>query len=105
MLVAHVWSAFSRGRELANAETWKNRTLIVNTLTAFMAAVVAIGDSMGYSIGVDRATLESLSVGIVAALAVFNGVMHVVTSKRIGLPSRDAEGGRQSAVDARDFGA
>lgn len=87
MLISDLFTAFQQGKELTNAATWKNRTVAVNTLVAFFAAVLAIAKALGYPIDIDHQTLENLATGIVAGVGVFNAIMHVVTSARIGLPT------------------
>lgn len=76
-------NAFRQGQELVNAETWKNRTILLNALVAFLAALGSIAKGFGYDVPVDS---QALAAGIVAVIALVNGVMQIVTSKRVGLP-------------------
>lgn len=85
MLITDFMTAFKQGKELANAETWKNATILVNTLVAFFAAFLGIIKGLGYAIDIDHDTLQNLATGIVAGVGVFNAVMHTVTSKRVGV--------------------
>jgi hypothetical protein len=86
MLITDIMTAFRQGKELANAETWKNRAVLLNALVAFFAAALGIAKGLGYAIDIDHDTLQNLAAGVVAAVGVFNSVMHVVTSQRVGLP-------------------
>jgi hypothetical protein len=76
---------FKEGKEIANAATWKNRTVATNALVAFFGTAVVIGNNFGFDLQLDPATLQQLGAGIVAAVAVVNAVMHVITSKKVGL--------------------
>jgi hypothetical protein len=83
-MLSDFFSALRKGQELINAETWKNRTILLNALVAFIAAIASIAKGFGYDIPVDS---EALGGGIVAVVAIVNALMQVVTSKRVGLPS------------------
>lgn len=88
MLLNDFIVAFRVGKELTNATTWKNRTLAVNHFILFFSAILAIAAAFGYPLNIDSTTLESLAGGVVAAVTVFNSVMHMVTSTRVGLPAK-----------------
>jgi len=76
---------FQKGKEVANPETWKNATVATNVLVALLGTFVGLSKTFGYDLGVDDATLQNLAAGIVASVGVVNAVMHVVTSKRVGV--------------------
>lgn len=84
-MLSDFFSAFRKGQELVNAETWKSRTILLNALVAFIAALASIAKGFGYDIPVDS---EAIGGGIVAVFALVNAVMQVVTSKRVGLPTK-----------------
>ena len=52
---------FKQGKEVANAAAWKNGTISVNAVAGVLGAVAVVG--------------------------IVNAVMHVITSKKVGLPS------------------
>jgi len=87
MKIADVIAAFRSGSELANAATWKNRTLAVNAIVALLSALLAIAAAIGYRLDVTREELEALAAGLAALVAIGNSIMHIVTSARVGLPS------------------
>ena len=87
MKIADFIAAFRSGSELANAATWKNRTLAVNAIVALLSALLAIAAAIGYRLDVTREELEALAAGLAALVAIGNSITHIVTSARVGLPS------------------
>lgn len=81
-MLTDFFSAFRKGQELINADTWKNRTILLNVLVAFITALASIAKGFGYDIPIDS---EAIGGGIVAVFALVNAVMQIVTSKRVGL--------------------
>lgn len=94
MLITDIMTAFRQGKELANAQTWKNGTILLNSLVAFFAAALGIAKGLGYAIDIDHDTLQNLAAGVVAAVGVVNAIVHVVTDSRIGLPTVGGTGDR-----------
>jgi uncharacterized membrane protein len=84
-MIGDFFNAFKKGQELINSETWKNRTLLMNALVAFLAAGGGIAKGFGYDINLDS---EGLAGGIVAVVALVNGVMQIVTNKNLGVSPR-----------------
>jgi hypothetical protein len=84
-MLTDFFNAFRKGQELANTETWKNGTILLNALVAFIAALGAIAKGFGYDVPVDS---QAIGGGIVGIVALVNGVMQIVTSKRVGLPTK-----------------
>lgn len=84
-MLTDFFNAFRKGQELANPETWKNRTILLNALVALIAALGAIAKGFGYDVPVDS---EAIGGGVVGVFALINGVMQIVTSKRVGLPPK-----------------
>jgi len=80
---------FKEGREIDNSATWKNRTIATNAVVALLGTLVVIGKNFGYDLQLDPETLTNLGGGVVALVAVVNGIMHVVTSSKVGVPSGD----------------
>lgn len=81
-MLTDLFSALRKGQELVNSETWKNRTILLNVLVAFIAALASIAKGFGYDVPVDS---EAIGGGIVAVFALVNAVMQIVTSKRVGV--------------------
>jgi len=84
-MISDFFNALRKGQELVDSETWKNRTILLNALVAFLAALGAIAKGFGYDVPIDS---QAIGGGIVAVFALVNGVMQIVTSKRVGMPSR-----------------
>lgn len=83
---------FRQGKELKNAAVWKNRTMATNALIAFLGAALVVAKGFGYDISIDQQTLTALAGGISAAVCLFNTVMHVITSAKVGLPPDSGPG-------------
>ena len=77
---------FQQGKELTNSATWKQRTLLANTLTAVIGAALVVAKSYGYDVGVDGTTTGELATGLAAGVAAVNAVLQTITSSRTGLP-------------------
>jgi uncharacterized membrane protein len=92
MLINSFLNAMKEGKELANAATWKNRTIAASVITAFLSSAVSIAGGLGYDIQVDQNTLQEIGGGVTAIVALFSAVMHVVTSAKVGLPSETISG-------------
>jgi fructose-1-phosphate kinase PfkB-like protein len=84
------FTLFQQGKSLANAATWKNRTVATNALVAVIGAGTLIAKGFGYDLHLDQQTVEALGAGVAAAVAVFNSVMHVISSDKVGLPAKPA---------------
>ena len=78
---------FKQGKEVANAAAWKNGTISVNAVAGVLGAVAAIAGGFGYDFNLSEETLQQAAAGVVAVVGIVNAVMHVITSKKVGLPS------------------
>lgn len=78
---------FKQGKEVANSAAWKNGTISVNAVAGVLGAVAAIAGGFGYDFNLSEETLQQAAAGAVAVVGIVNAVMHVVTSKKVGLPS------------------
>lgn len=89
MIVTSFFQALQAGKELANAETWKNAQQLANSLTALLVALVAIAAVFGYQIPLSPEQIGSLANGFLVVLGLFNWLATAVSSKRVGiLPAR-----------------
>ena len=79
MVVTDLLSAFRAGRELANAETWKKRQVLVNALVAVLTAAVALAAFLD---------VQAIAASVAAVVGLFNGAATVATTTRIGMPSK-----------------
>ena len=62
-------AVFRQGQEIANAETWKNRTVAANAVAAFIASALAVVKALGYPLDIDGGVVENLAAGVVAGAA------------------------------------
>lgn len=74
-----------KGDAVANPAAWKNSALVANFLLALLGAAAAFGFKVDFS----DADVQALAGGIVAAVALANGIVHVASSTRVGLPAKD----------------
>lgn len=82
-----------RGKELANAEVWKSRQIVLGILTALLpAAAIAAG------VDLSDADTQAIAAGVAAVVGVLNSYLGAATSARVGLPARCPPG------DERDPG-
>lgn len=74
-----------RGKELANAEAWKHRQIVLGILTALLpAAAIAAGVDLA------DADVQAIAAGIAAVVGVLNSYLGAATSARVGLSPRRA---------------
>lgn len=88
MLIGDFFQAFRAGKELANAETWKKRQVLVNALVAVLTALVAIAAFVGHPLNLESQDIQAIAAAVAALVGVFNGAAAVATTKRIGLPPK-----------------
>lgn len=81
-----LWRLMRRGEEVADAATWKNRTIATNGVVAFLVALVAAARSFGIDIEVSDADLSAIAAGVVVLVGLGNTIMYILTSRKIGLP-------------------
>ena len=99
------FTLFQQGKSLANAATWKNRTVAANSIVALLGAATVIAKGFGYDFHVDQDTLTALGGGIAAAVAVANSVMHVISSDKVGLPAKPSALGVDGAGSSSPSGS
>lgn len=73
------------GEELANAETWKKRQVLVNALTVLLSSGLAVAAAYGHAVAIDADGVASIAGAIAALVGVFNTWATVSTTERIGL--------------------
>lgn len=89
MIVNDFFQALRAGKELANAETWKDAQQLANSLTAIMVFAVGGAAFAGVQIPLTPAQITELVNGFLIILGLFNWVATAVSSKRAGLvPAR-----------------
>lgn len=81
-----LFRAFRAGQELANAETWKKRQVLVNAMVAILTAVVALAAAFGHPLNLDAQGVQAIAASVAALVGLFNGAATVATTSRVGLP-------------------
>jgi len=84
-----LFSALRIGSELRSAAAWKN----VQVVASFLAALAGLAATLGYDL---KLSDETITGGAVFIVAIINGLLVVLTSKKVGLPAR---GENECAVD------
>jgi hypothetical protein len=87
-MIGNAITAMRKGRQLANVETWKNRTVAVNAVAALAGAILGIANALGYPIPLDAEQVDALAVVLVTAVGLFNGWSTLATSAKVGVPDR-----------------
>ena len=82
-IVKAVFAVFRAGQSVSNPSAWKNAQLVGTMLTALLALAAAFG----YDLGLSETEIAGGAVFIVAAV---NGILVVITSKKVGLPAEKA---------------
>lgn len=75
-----VAGAVKKGECLKNPETWKNTSLLMNTLLALIALVPQFT-----SIPIDESQQNAIVYGVVTVVGIFNTYTHAATSTKVGL--------------------
>lgn len=76
-----------RGKELANAEAWKRRQVILGALTALLPALAIVA-----GVDLSDADVQAIAAGVAALAGCVQSYLAVATSARVGLPPRRAPG-------------
>lgn len=79
--------ALKVGKIVANPVAWKTGQVTAGVLATCLGTIVAILPLFGYQLDIDDVTLNSIAGGILAAYGVFNKVVTVVTTEKIGVKS------------------
>lgn len=80
------WSLFQKGKEVTNAEMWKNGQVTGNMVGGFIIAAVSVAKGLGYDLPINEAAAYAIGGGVVA---IANIVLTVITSKKVGLPTSE----------------
>jgi len=83
-MIMAVISTLRIGKELIYSGAWKNAQVVAS----FLAALVALAAAFGYDLGVSS---EEIVGGAVFIAAVANGLLTVMTSKKVGLSTSKVE--------------
>ena len=90
MLIKDIYDAFQIGKSLANSAAWKNRAVAGNALATLATLSMGIASVFGYQIDVDSDSVQAIAGGIASVIFLLNAGVHIITSDKIGLPSKPA---------------
>jgi hypothetical protein len=88
MLMGDFLNAFQKGKMLTNPEIWKKRAVVADVLAGLLTSLLAISAAFGYRIELEEDVVKALASGVAAAVYLGSAILHVVTTDKIGLPSR-----------------
>jgi len=88
MKLTAIWSLFKKGEAVSQPGAWKNATIVANFLTAIVVFLAEF-DIVDIRPLIDAQALEEIAIG---GVAVANIIVHIITSKTVGLPNK-AKGG------------
>jgi hypothetical protein len=69
-----------KGKALQNPETWKSSSALMSIFLAALALIPQFTD-----IPMDASAQNAIAFGIVSAIGVFNGYVHIASSDKVGL--------------------
>ena len=78
------WDLFQAGKEVADAEKWKQHQITATMLAAVFMALVNILKVFGYDLPITNDMAMEIAGGFIA---VVNIILTVITSKRVGFTS------------------
>lgn len=84
---ANILNLLNKGQSVADPALWKSRQVTTNTLAAAIVAAVNVAKAFGLDIGIDTETANAIAL---VALAAFNGVLTITTSKTVGIDQTKA---------------
>lgn len=84
---ANVLALLNKGQSVADPALWKSRQVTTNTLAAAIVAAVNVAKTFGLDLGIDTETANAIAL---VALAAFNGVLTITTSKTVGIDQTKA---------------
>ena len=91
MNIGNAIQALRAGWILRDPETWKNRTVAINALTAVLSVSVAIARGFGYDLPISDEIIAAVATGLWGIVGVFNSWSTVATTDKIGLRSNASD--------------
>ena len=79
------FTLLQKGKAVADPAKWKSRQITATMLTGVIWAAIQVAEAFGYAIPVDEATVDSVAVGVLAAV---NWVLTLSTSEKVGMQPR-----------------
>ena len=86
-IVTKLFSAIEvlqKGKALQNPETWKNNSALMSIILGALALIPQFFPN----IPLDTSAQNAIAFGLVSAIGVFNGYVHIASSDKVGLPPK-----------------
>lgn len=77
-----LWQALHEGYEVTDPQKWKNGTIKANSIAVLLSAILMFIDDTS----INNEQITTIAAGIIAGV---NIVMHILTSKKVGLSSHN----------------
>lgn len=100
MNVGNAIQALRAGWILRNPESWKQRTVAINALTAVLSVLVAVAKGFGYDLPVSDEILAAVATGVWGVVGVFNSWSTVATTDKIGVRPKGGSSGVDGSSDS-----
>lgn len=93
MLIGDMFDVWKRGKAVADPALWKNIGATTGRVSALATAVLAVATAFGYRIDMSDDLIQAAAMGIAAVLYAFTGELHITTSEKVGMSSKDSDTG------------
>jgi len=83
-----LFDLFKKGNEVNNPTAWKDGTITVNSVAAFLGALYVV--AIKYGVNLPQFSTEEITVfagSFIAIISAVNSIVCVITSKRVGFGS------------------
>jgi hypothetical protein len=83
-----LFDLFKKGNEVNNPTAWKDGTIAVNSVAAFLGALYVV--AIKYGVNLPQFSTEEITVfagSFIAIVSAVNSIVCVITSKRVGFGS------------------
>ena len=85
MLLMDMVKAIKAGEEITNPASWKNKTIVMNSVSAIVLAVIGIIKWKFPDFVINEIGIDAIVNVIVAVLFAINALMTAITSKKVGV--------------------
>jgi hypothetical protein len=87
-----LFDLFKKGNEVKDPAAWKNGTIAVNSVTAFLSALYIV--ALKYGVNLPQFSIEEITVfanSLIAIVSASNSVLCIITSKKVGFGSQGGD--------------
>lgn len=83
--ISAAWKALKAGEELANVKDWKQKQIAINTLSAFIVALIGVAKAFDIEIPLVETDINNMAYTFVTLIGLVNVYLTTATTKKIGL--------------------